>query len=219
MSAGKMFSFETDPSAGARLLVSTAVGAITGVVVLLLDGGKLAWVSGWDAGAALYTVWMWTTIWPLDPRLTARRAEREDPGRVIADILLLSAAVVSLVAVGVVLIKAGNSHGTSKHVLVGLGILSVVIAWCVVHTVYTLRYAHLYYEGPDGGIDFNEQDRPQYSDFAYLAFTIGMTFQVSDTDLQEKEIRATALQHALLSYVFGVVIIALTINLVAGLTK
>jgi uncharacterized membrane protein len=126
-----------------------------------------------------------------------------------------------------VLRQAGSSHGTSKHVLVGLGILSVVIAWCVVPTVYVVRgahglqvrYAHLYYEGPDGGIDFNEPDRPQYSDFAYLAFTIGMTFQVSDTDLQEKEIRATALQHALLSYVFGVVIIALTINLVAGLTK
>jgi uncharacterized membrane protein len=82
-----------------------------------------------------------------------------------------------------------------------------------------LRYARLYYTGPDGGIDFNEDGRPQYSDFAYLAFTIGMTFQASDTDLTTKEIRATALPHALLAYLFGAIIIATTINLLAGLAK
>jgi uncharacterized membrane protein len=215
----KAFRFERDPSAGARLGVSAAAGVGTGIAILHFHGGTLAWVGGWDAAAALFVIWMWATIWPMDPEQTARRAEREDPGKVPADAMLLSASVVSLVAVGVVLIRAANSHGTTKHVLVGLGIVSVVVAWTVVHTVYTLRYARLYYAGEDGGVDFNEPDRPQYSDFAYLAFTIGMTFQVSDTDLQDKQIRVTALRHALLSYLFGVVIIALTINLVAGLTK
>jgi uncharacterized membrane protein len=87
-----------------------------------------------------------------------------------------------------------------------------------VHTVFTLRYARLYYLDEDGGIDFNEADPPRYSDFAYLAFTIGMTFQVSDTDIQDKTIRATILRHMWLSYVFGAVIVAITINLIAGLT-
>ena len=77
---------------------------------------------------------------------------------------------------------------------------SVALAWASVHTVFTTRYARIYYTGPDEGVDFNEDDPPRYSDFAYLAFTIGMTFQVSDTDLKTKEIRATALKHALLSY-------------------
>jgi len=101
----------------------------------------------------------------------------------------------------------------------GLSILAVALAWAAVHTVFTTRYARLYYCGSDGGIDFNQDDPPQYSDFAYLAFTIGMTFQVSDTDLKTKLIRATALRHMLLSYLFGAVIIATTINLVAGLSK
>ena len=75
----------------------------------------------------------------------------------------------------------------------------------------------LYYTGPVGGVSFNQSAPPGYVDFAYLAFTLGMTFQVSDTDLQTPAIRATALRHALLSYVFGVVIVAATINLVVAL--
>jgi uncharacterized membrane protein len=88
----------------------------------------------------------------------------------------------------------------------------------MVHTIYTLRYADLYYTG-SGGIDFNQTDDPDYSDFAYLAFTIGMTYQVSDTNLQTKVIRHTALRHAMLSFVFGTAIIAMTINIVAGLGR
>jgi uncharacterized membrane protein len=85
-----------------------------------------------------------------------------------------------------------------------------------VHTLFTTRYARLYCSGRDGGIAFSEPGRPRYTDFTYVAFTIGMTFQVSDTTLQTSEIRRTALRHALLSYVFGVGIIATTINHVPG---
>ncbi|MBV8982235.1 MAG: DUF1345 domain-containing protein, partial [Acidimicrobiia bacterium] len=90
------------------------------------------------------------------------------------------------------------------------------VSWAVVHTVFTLRYASLYYAN-GGGIDFNEDDKPNYRDFAYLALTIGMTYQVSDTDLQTKPIRHTAIRHALLSYVFGAVVVAMVINVVASL--
>jgi uncharacterized membrane protein len=83
--------------------------------------------------------------------------------------------------------------------------------------VFTLRYARTYYSEPTGGIDFNEEDPPTYLDFAYLALTIGMTFQVSDTNLTSKPIRRTALGHAMLSYLFGAVIVALVINVVASL--
>ena len=178
----------------------------------------MAPLGGWDAAAAVYLVWMWSTIWPLGPEETRRRANRDDPNRLSADATLLSASVISLVAVGVVLIGASHKSGSTKDLFIALAIASVVLAWGVVHTVFTLRYARLYWDDGEGAVDFNQSAPPRYSDFAYLAFTIGMTFQVSDTDLKTKEIRATALRHALLSYLFGAVIIATTINLIAGLT-
>lgn len=97
-----------------------------------------------------------------------------------------------------------------------LGIASVIGAWLVVHTVYTSRYAPLYYSDDPDGIDFNQAEPPAFADFAYLAFTMGKTYQVSDTDLQTRPIRVTALRHALLSYLLGAVVSATAINLVAG---
>jgi uncharacterized membrane protein len=213
-----LVSPDFDPPARVRVGGSFAGGALVGVVLAALDVGGAATLIGWDTATLVYLTTMWWSIWPLGATQTARRALRDDPGKVVADTLLLSASVVSLVAVGVVLVQAGNHSGGSRDLLIGLGVVSVVLAWGVVHTVYALRYARLYYAEPVGGVDFNEQALPRYSDFAYLSLTIGMTFQVSDTDLKTKEIRQTAIRHALLSYVFGAVIIATTINLVAGLT-
>jgi uncharacterized membrane protein len=136
---------------------------------------------------------------------------------VAADAGLLSASVSSLVAVGFVLVDAGHSSSSSKGLLIGLTIASVVLAWATVHTVYMLRYARLFYAAPIGGIDFHDGELPDYHDLAYVALTIGMTFQVSDTDLVSKAIRRTAIRHALLSYLFGAVIVAITINIVASL--
>jgi uncharacterized membrane protein len=208
-----------DASARARVAASFAVGVCVAIATLLVGGGKLAPVAGWDGAAIIYLGWMWGSIWRLDADQTERHALSEDPGQVVADVMLLSASVISLAAVAIVLIDAGNSSGLTKDLLVGLGIVSVVLAWGIVHTVFTLRYARLYYGRPRGGVDFNEADPPGYSDFAYLAFTIGMTFQVSDTSLETKQMRTTALRQGLLSYLFGAVIIATTINLIAGLTK
>ena len=119
--------------------------------------------------------------------------------------------------VGLLLLGSLGPGGKVTEAILSVG--SVALARSVVHTMFTTRYARLYYTGAQGGISFNEDDPPKYSDFAYLAFTIGMTYQVSDTDLLTKTLRATALRHALPSYLFGVVIIATMINLVAGLSK
>lgn len=125
----------------------------------------------------------------------------------------------SLGAVGFFLLQASSAKGSTQDLLAGVGVATVILSWLVVHSVFTLRYAMLYYTGKDGGVSFNQSAPPRYSDFAYLAFTLGMTFQVSDTDIQTPAIRATALRHALLSYLFGAVILATTINLVAGLAS
>jgi uncharacterized membrane protein len=195
------------------------VGAVAAAVSTLVLRWELAPLVGWDVAAMTFVSWIWSSIWKFDARQTARHAEREDPTRAAADALLLSAAVASLAAVAYVIVQAGSGGGWREGLQVTFGIASVVLSWTVIHTVFTLRYARMYYSGGDDGVDFHEDAKPRFSDFAYLAFTVGMTFQVSDTELNTSAFRATVLRHALLSYLFGTVIVALTINLVAGLTK
>lgn len=209
----------TSVHARTRLAVAAVAGVVTAAVVAAVGGSGDAPMLGWDVAAMVYMVWTWISVWPLDEERTARSATLEEPGRKTTDLLLLVASVTSLIAVTMVLVRVGKVSGLVEGTLVVTAVASVVISWAVVHTVFMLRYARLYYSGPDGGIDFNQDGPPRYSDFAYLAFTIGMTFQVSDTELQTAKIRATALRHALLSYLFGAVILATTINLIAGLSK
>lgn len=201
-----------------------AVAVLAGIVAALAAGKyvnwKLAPLLGWDAAALIYIAWVWSKIGRMDGRTTAEHAVREDPSRGIADGILLIASVASLIAVGVVLSEAHGARGAAQLLLILLGIASVVVAWFLVHTVFGLRYAELYYGGEKrGGVAFDGTPEPSYHDFAYLAFTVGMTFQVSDTGFQSTDFRRTALRHALISYLFGTVIVATTINLIAGLSK
>jgi uncharacterized membrane protein len=205
----------------ARTQVGVAIvaGAVAGTVVALAGGDEFGPLIGWDVAALVYLIWVWVSIWWLDAEQTAQRAVYTDPTRTVADVLLLTASVASLVSVGFVLARAQQSSGIAELLRVGLGVLSVVLSWSVVHTIFTLRYARLYYIDVDGGVSFNQPEPPDYGDFAYLAFTIGMTFQVSDTDLQTRQFRRTALRHALLAYLFGTGLLASTINLVASITS
>jgi len=208
------------PLAGSvvRLAATAGAGVAAAVVVYLVSASPLAVMVGWDVLAATYVAWVWLGARGLDSAATLRLAVRDDPGRVATDVLLLAASVASLVGVGLVVLAGRSSHGTARDLTAVLAVLSVAVSWALVHTVYTERYARLYHADPAGGIDFNESGPPCFTDFAYLAFTIGMTFQVSDTDLTTRPVRATVLRHALLSYLFGAVIIAATINLLVGLS-
>lgn len=201
------------------MLVCASAAALGAIAVSLVGPWWLVPLSGWDCGALLFLGWMWRSLSRLDGEQTRAQARREDPSRASADLLLVAASVVSLLAVGLVLTRAGKETGLSKDLLVALCVASVILAWSVVHTVFTLRYARLYYAGAPGGVNFNEHQPPCYSDFLYLSLTIGMTFQVSDTNLTTKQIRRTAVRHALLSYMFGAIIVAATVNLIAGLSK
>jgi uncharacterized membrane protein len=125
-------------------------------------------------------------VWRLDPGLTARLAKREDPSIAAAEFLLIAAGIAALGAVAFALVKAGHAVGGTKAYLIGVGLLSVVLSSAVVHTVFMLRYARAYYAEPVGGIEFNEKESPTYADFAYYAFTIGMTFQVADTNIRTR---------------------------------
>jgi uncharacterized membrane protein len=174
-------------------------------------------LMGWDVAALIFSAWTWALMASMTSTQTAAHATRQEPGRAQTDVIVLVASAANLLSVGYVLVQASSAKGGAQDLLAGLGVVSVALSWFAVHTLFSLRYARLYYTGPDGGIDFNQKMPPRYLDFAYVAFTIGMTFQVSDTDLETPAIRATALRQALLGYLFGAVILAATINLIAGL--
>lgn len=206
----------TGATARRRLIIAVGAGMIAAGISAALAPSQAVPLFGWFAAALTWIAWSWLVVLRLDASDTARFATREEPHRKAVDLILITAAVASLVAVVLGVIKASSATGAEQFVLLAAGVASIVSSWGVVHTVFTLRYAALYYEA-GGGVDFNDQDDPTYGDFAYLAFTIGMTYQVSDTDLTSRAVRHTALRHALLSFLFGTVIIAATINIAAGL--
>ena len=194
-----------------------AVGIIAAASTLMVGSWDYALVIGWIAAALTYTIWVWLRIHKLDAKATQSHATREDPSRGMADTLLVLASIASLAIVGFILVRAASLAGPNRLILPGLAIVSVGLSWTLIHTLFTLRYAYLYFDDTPGGVDFNQKEAPNYADFAYLSFTLGMTYQVSDTAIGSSEIRRTAMRHALLSYLFGAVILATVINLVAGL--
>ena len=202
-------------TARTHLLVSAGLGIAIGAAVALRYDALVGGLVAWAIAAAVFLGWTWTSVWPLDARDTSRVARREDPSRPVRDVVLLLLAVASLLTVGLVIFRAHDS-GPVRLVL---GVACVVASWAVLHTIFVLRYARLYYSEPVGGIDFSQEPDPTYRDFAYVGFTVGMTFQVSDTDIGKPAIRTAILRHALLSFVFGTVILAITVNLLAGLAR
>lgn len=200
-----------------RLVVMLVVGIVVAAVLVALGLGTWAASAGWAAACATYVGSMWPVIIAADAERTARIATREDPRRTISDVLLVLAALAGVVVLVVVLSIARSLHGTEQTLAAGFACVSVALSWLLVQTLFTLRYAELYYSGTTGGIDFNQQEPPRYSDFAYFAVTVGMTYQVSDTNISTSRIRATTLRQALLAFFFGTVVIASVVNLVAGL--
>ena len=195
-------------------LVRLLVGVVAGVVVGTVIGWSsvAAVLAAWATVAAVFVVWTWFVVGPMGPDDTASHATREEPTRFGAHVVVVAAALVTLV--GVVLVLVDDEIGTLLPTVAVLA--SVLTSWAAIHTVFALRYARMYLTDGARGIDFHMDSPPRYTDFAYVALTVGMSFAISDTDLGSSAMRRTALVHALLSYLFGTVIIALLVNLVAS---
>ena len=186
----------------------------------MLRSWPFAVVGGWAASAAIFLAIVWSYVIGCSADETALAATAQDDTRSEAGALIVLSSLMSLGGVVFGLVRAAKLSGWREGVLTALSVFVVVLSWAVVHTVFMLRYAHEFYsDGHGTGIDFGEGGKPDYLDFAYLAFTVGMTFQVSDTQVVSRAIRRTVLRQALLSYVFGTVIVAVTINVVAGLVS
>ena len=205
---------------GATLRV--VFGLVVGAVGVLLSSGH-AWqfrlLLGWDAGAFALLALIWITVVTKDPHKTRCRSAAVDPGRTATWILVLIASSLSFVASAFVLRTLHRTQPPPEPWLLPLCLVSVFVAWALTHTSYTLRYAHLYYrddaEG-EGGLVFPGDRKPDDFDFAYFAYTIGMCFQVSDVAITSPQIRRAVLGHAVLSFGYNTVILALALNLFFG---
>jgi uncharacterized membrane protein len=205
-------------SAGRRVLLAFAAGVLAFGIASLLMPWQVATLIGWSVSAAVFVASVWLSVGRMDGAATAEFAMIEDDSRAGAELVLIVASAASLLGVALTLLKASGESGPARAFITGVATVSVILSWGAVHTVFMLRYARLYFAN-GGGIDFNDEQTPTYLEFAYIAFTIGMTYQVSDTAVSVKDIRSTAFRHALLSYVFGTGVVAMLINVVASLLK
>lgn len=200
----------------ARLALCAAIGVLVGVLMSVLLHPILGISMGFSAGALTFMIVVWSQVLLMDGATTKQHAVAEDSTRFgthVAVVIALLAGLASVVSV-IVASRVGESLTVTFAIA---GLTSAALSWAVLHTLFTLRYAHLYYSGEEGGLDFSSSEAPDYRDFAYVAATVGMTYAIADTDATQQPMRRTALVHALLSFVFGGVILATTVNLVAGL--
>jgi uncharacterized membrane protein len=211
-----------------RLMLSLSIAAIT---FLFLRGHVttpplilLTWISC----AVTVIILNWIIIFTSHPREVKQIARLQDSSRTLIFLFIITITVISLGAI-IYLLKSTKGLGEvakNEHIL--LAITSVVISWWLLHTIFTQRYAHLYYD-PDtdidgktpavGGLQFPGKDEPDYLDFVYFSFVVGMTFQVSDVEISSRRIRRVCLLHAILSFAFNTAILALSINVISGMVS
>lgn len=199
------------------------VGVVAGGLAAVWTPWQLALVVGWIAAATTFLAVVWPVLLRARDEHMEELVVRRDSTRPLTSSLLTGASLASLLGVGFALDLAGREEGATRAWLIALAVVTVVSSWLVINTVYALRYASIHYRQADRGFGFTSldqhRDRPDFRDFAYVAFTIGMTYQVSDTTTCDPGTRRVVLGHAVISYVFGVVIVAGVINLISGLLR
>jgi uncharacterized membrane protein len=209
-----------------RLIVSLIAAIATWFVLRGRVQSSTQSIATWDVFALSVLVLAWLTIITTPPQKLRARAQEQDVSRTIIFVFVILAACASLFAVGFLFF--GNKQIQHPHFVVHLllSLVAVIASWLLMHTVFGLRYAHIYYGDPDGpggprqhagGLIFPGDRLPDYMDFAYFSFVIGMTFQVSDVQITSRELRQLVLVHGILSFGFNTVILALAINTVATL--
>ena len=200
-----------------RTVLSIVVGVVVGVLVAPLLTVTAGILSGWGAFAVVNVLWVLLLIWPMDAAATRSHAALEAPGRRVARLISIAGSLVSLGAVLAVIFEAQRAPGAEKYLLAGIAVVSVAASWVLIQLEYVLRYARMYYADPVGGIDFNQQQDPEYTDFVYVSVGLGMTYQISDTNISGNGMRRVVIAQTVLAYLFGTVILASIINLVVGL--
>ncbi|MDP4285726.1 MAG: DUF1345 domain-containing protein [Bacteroidota bacterium] len=206
-----------------RLLICVAIATIVYFIAEIDKIDTLThFMIGWDAFSLSMIIMSWITFTITNPSQIREQSKVQDSSRPVIFIIVLIATLASILAVLILLV-------TRKHLSIGaswrltIAITGMLFSWFLIHTIFTLRYAHIYYgdhkvlpDEPAGGLEFPGTTTPEYLDFAYFSFVLGMTFQVSDVQITSKRLRNFAMWHGLFSFGFNTIMIALTINLIAG---
>ncbi|TGE27363.1 DUF1345 domain-containing protein [Hymenobacter metallicola] len=207
-------------SAATRLVVALVLGAVAWVLLSADLRPTARVVAAWDAFGLTTLLLIWAAITTAEVNHIRETARQEDTSRVLSFAFVLVAALSSLLAVVLLLSSVHELSRAARQLHVGLAIAAVALAWLLVHTMFTLRYAHLYYdataEGDAGGLEFPGPEPPDYLDFAYFSFVIGMTAQTADVSISSRKLRRLALLHGLVSFGFNTAVVALSISGLAG---
>lgn len=219
----KRFFYKID--AHYRLIMALTVGVIVFLAFFKkLTIPELALVT-WIGCASTIIILNWIIILTSHPREAKKIAKLQDSSRTFLFAFIITASIVSLIAI-LFLLKSSkgiSETGRNEHILLAIG--AVGVSWWLVHTVFSLRYAHLFYDTDTddggtkkgGGLDFPDTKEPDFLDFIYFGFVVGMTFQVSDVQITDRNVRRLCLLHGLISFGFNTAIVALSINVISGL--
>jgi uncharacterized membrane protein len=209
-----------------RFMTGMVISAITLILTYNRFSTPSVILITWMAFALSVIAMIWITFLSSHPREVRKIAKLQDSSRVMLFAFVIVSSVVSLAAVYSLLKSAkGHTGNTDSHIL--LAITAVFVSWWLVHTIFTTRYAHIYYDTDKddgsprkgGGLQFPDECEPDYLDFVYFSFVIGMTFQVSDVEISSRQIRRLAWLHGLISFIFNTAIVALSINIISGLVS
>lgn len=208
-----------------RLYLSLVLALLVLLITRNSAGQVVSFLYTWITFAAVNLISSWAVIFSFHPAEVKKAAKEEDSSRSVIFLLVVAAAFISLFAIILLLHSVPQARGLNIHIL--LSFSSVFCSWFLVHTIFTLRYAHLFYQGLDKEdlvvgsallpLNFPNEPAPDYIDFAYFSFVIGMTFQVSDVNINDRRIRRLALLHGLLAFIYNTIIVAFTINIVSGI--
>ncbi|MEZ0608298.1 DUF1345 domain-containing protein [Fibrella sp. WM1] len=200
-----------------RLLIGFGVAALTFTIASRYVIWPLQLLITYDSYALTVNALAWLSMTYLHPLEALKAYKLQDSGRVLILIFAITAAMASFFAVIFLLdvVKQLNGHHLRLYII--LSAITVINSWVLLHSLFTLRYAHLYYrQEPGEGLNFPDTKQPVYEDFAYVAFGIGMTSQVADVGPTNSAFRRLILVHSLLSFAFNTLIVALSINVVSG---
>ncbi len=210
-----------------RLYISLVLAMLVFILTRNNSSGVVSFMITWSTFCVSHLILSWTIILSFHPRKVKAIADKEDSSGAFIFLFVVLAAFISLFAVILLLqsVPLESKRGLSLHLI--LSLTSVCCSWLLIHTLFILRYAHLYYkassrsncdiDGKNSGLDFPNEKEPDYTDFAYFSFVLGMTFQVSDVQITSKTVRRLALLHSLISFIYNTVIVALSINILSGI--
>jgi uncharacterized membrane protein len=198
-------------------------GAVAGIAVAAVAPLEpmVRGLAGWCTGAAVFLVLTWWLADTFDAQRTRERAQSLDQPNLVILVSMLVAIGASVVAIAMLLQQVKLMSGPARAAHIALGLVALVGSWLMMHTIYAFHYAHRYYidqrdGSPDGGLDFPGKDEPDYFDFLYYAYVVGMTSQVSDVQATSREMRRITLVHSVLAFAFNMLVLALSVNVVAA---